>query len=144
MDEILDYMENMKEFIERCNAKKFQKNVHRDSKYLDNKIFKKYKKIKQKYYKTKEGINARKRGDEKRRERKKIASSDLDWEQKQLIAEFYANCPPGYEVDHIIPIGRGGKHILSNLQYLTPQENRRKFNRTMEEFQEIKRSMNED
>lgn len=45
------------------------------------------------------------------------------------IKEFYMNCPDGYEVDHIIPISRGGAHSIENLQYLTVTENRRKGNR---------------
>jgi 5-methylcytosine-specific restriction endonuclease McrA len=38
-----------------------------------------------------------------------------------------------YEVDHIIPISKGGKHSLSNLQYLTKEENRRKSNKIIRE-----------
>jgi 5-methylcytosine-specific restriction endonuclease McrA len=45
------------------------------------------------------------------------------------IREFYAGCPEGYEVDHIIPISKGGLHTLENLQYLTQSENRRKGNK---------------
>ena len=42
------------------------------------------------------------------------------------IKEFYTNCPVGHEVDHIIPISKGGLHTMSNLQYLTMSENRKK------------------
>lgn len=48
------------------------------------------------------------------------------------IKEFYKNCPEGYHVDHIIPLqGKNvsGLHIISNLQYLTPEENTRKGNK---------------
>jgi hypothetical protein len=45
------------------------------------------------------------------------------------LQEFYANCPVGYEVDHIIPISKGGAHSLLNLQYLTIRENRSKGNK---------------
>jgi len=48
---------------------------------------------------------------------------------RRAIREFYEACPQGYEVDHIIPISRGGLHTLSNLQYLTRTENRRKSNK---------------
>lgn len=48
---------------------------------------------------------------------------------REAMREFYANCPNGYEVDHIIPISRGGLHTLENLQYLTRTENRSKGNK---------------
>jgi CRISPR/Cas system Type II protein with McrA/HNH and RuvC-like nuclease domain len=43
------------------------------------------------------------------------------------IKQFYLKCPDGYEVDHIIPISRKGLHSLSNLQYLTKSNNKRKW-----------------
>ena len=52
---------------------------------------------------------------------------------KQRIKEIYSNCPAGYEVDHIIPLSKGGKHHENNLQYLTINENRRKNNKLMVE-----------
>ena len=48
---------------------------------------------------------------------------------RTAIKEFYDNCPKGHEVDHIIPISKGGLHTLENLQYLTIAENRRKSNK---------------
>jgi hypothetical protein len=48
---------------------------------------------------------------------------------RKAIKEFYENCPKGYEVDHIIPISKGGLHTLDNLQYLTASENRKKSNK---------------
>ena len=48
---------------------------------------------------------------------------------REAIKEFYKNCPIGYDVDHIIPISKGGLHTLANLQYLTASENRSKGNR---------------
>jgi len=50
---------------------------------------------------------------------------------RAAMREFYAACPKGYEVDHIIPISRGGLHTLENLQYLTITENRRKSNKIL-------------
>lgn len=47
------------------------------------------------------------------------------------IQQFYINCPQGYEVDHIIPISKGGLHTLDNLQYLTISENRKKSNKIL-------------
>ncbi len=45
------------------------------------------------------------------------------------LQQFYMNCPAGYEVDHIIPVSKGGLHTLENLQYLTISENRKKSNK---------------
>jgi len=54
------------------------------------------------------------------------------WADMKAIAAFYAACPPGYHVDHVIPL-RGktvnGLHVLENLQYLPAHENMRKHNR---------------
>lgn len=52
-------------------------------------------------------------------------------EDIKAIQRFYLNCPLGYEVDHIIPISKGGSHSLDNLQYLTKEENRRKSNKIL-------------
>ena len=46
-----------------------------------------------------------------------------------LIQKIYEECPQGYEVDHIIPISKGGLHHQDNLQYLPWRENRRKGNK---------------
>lgn len=48
------------------------------------------------------------------------------------IQRFYANCPIGYEVDHIVPL-RGklvnGLHVIWNLRYLNRSDNRKKSNK---------------
>lgn len=43
------------------------------------------------------------------------------------LQEIYLNCPSGYEVDHVIPISKGGLHHPDNLQYLPWLDNRRKW-----------------
>ena len=48
---------------------------------------------------------------------------------RDKIKEIYANRPEGYEVDHIIPLSKGGLHHEDNLQYLTVLENRQKSNK---------------
>lgn len=50
---------------------------------------------------------------------------------RKLIQQIYENCPEGYEVDHIIPISKGGLHHQENLQYLPWLENRRKGNKVI-------------
>jgi 5-methylcytosine-specific restriction endonuclease McrA len=52
-------------------------------------------------------------------------------EDIKALQQFYLNCPAGHEVDHIIPISKGGPHSLENLQYLTKEENRRKSNKIL-------------
>lgn len=71
--------------------------------------------------------------------RKDIKLCTPPWVSKDALLEVYANCPNGYEVDHIIPIkgvidGRPvcGLHVPWNLQYLTPTENRKKKNKISE------------
>jgi len=54
------------------------------------------------------------------------------WADTEAIKAFYANCPEGLTVDHIIPLqGKSvsGLHIETNLQYLTMEENSSKNNR---------------
>ncbi len=55
-----------------------------------------------------------------------------DWADLKAIRAFYSNCPDEMVVDHMIPLqGKkvSGLHVLSNLQYLTRDQNATKFNR---------------
>ncbi len=109
------------EFIEKA------KEVCRDCGFEDSS--EKYKAKKREYFKTEKGKAAKQRGYLKRQLNKKLSEKDLSFEEKQLIGQFYKNCPEGYEVDHIHPISKGGKHRLSNLQYLTRADNMRKYDK---------------
>jgi len=54
------------------------------------------------------------------------------WADLVAIRAFYDACPPGFQVDHVIPLrGRraSGLHVLENLQYLPDAENIAKGNR---------------
>lgn len=56
----------------------------------------------------------------------------VPWTDLEKISIFYAECPVGYQVDHIVPLqGKNvsGLHVLDNLQYLTVFENNSKHNK---------------
>jgi 5-methylcytosine-specific restriction endonuclease McrA len=65
------------------------------------------------------------------RYRARMKNQVVEGEDLGPIKEFYKNCPKGYEVDHIVPLSKGGLHTLSNLQYLTMSDNRRKSNKIL-------------
>ena len=55
----------------------------------------------------------------------------INSEELERISKFYANCPTGHHVDHIIPLqgnNVSGFHALNNLQYLTAEDNVTKRN----------------
>jgi 5-methylcytosine-specific restriction endonuclease McrA len=58
--------------------------------------------------------------------------ADVDIEALQ---EIYLTCPEGYEVDHKVPISKGGLHCPSNLQHLPMPENRRKGAKLLPQYQ---------
>lgn len=65
------------------------------------------------------------------RYRARMKQQVVEGEDLGPIKEFYKNCPPGYEVDHIVPLSKGGLHTITNLQYLTVTENRKKSNKLL-------------
>ena len=53
-------------------------------------------------------------------------------DQREAINAFYAACPEGFHVDHIVPLKNpkvSGLHVLANLRYLPAEENLRKRNK---------------
>jgi len=60
-----------------------------------------------------------------------VSRATPKWVNIEEIAEFYGNCPKGFQVDHIIPINDPnvcGLHVMANLQYLSIQDHRAKTN----------------
>lgn len=64
--------------------------------------------------------------------RKRVQQRTPAWSNRKDLVAFYLNCPPGYHVDHIIPLNGknvSGLHVLNNLQYLPAVENLQKGNK---------------
>ena len=115
-------IEEMQDFIKR--AKEITEETYTDSSCLSYK----------RYFQTERGKEAKRKGWQLRDERMKEAIRETPKEERKAIREFYCNTPEGYEVDHIVPISRGGKHVLSNLRYCTHMENALKANKLIEEM----------
>lgn len=86
----------------------------------------KLKESQKKYFKSLKGRLARFKVNCIRRSKFKHWRNNLTKLEKKAIILIYASRPPGYEVDHIIPISKGGPHHPSNLRVITRQENRKK------------------
>lgn len=55
----------------------------------------------------------------------------------KLIEYIYMHCPPGWHVDHIIPLSKGGLHHQDNLCYLWELDNLSKKDKMPEDVPEI-------
>jgi hypothetical protein len=92
-----------------------------------------YRASKRAYYTSDHGRRKYARNTAKRRAKKLNATPTwLNAEHAAHIKRIYDNCPPGYHVDHIVPLINDqvcGLHVPWNLQYLRADENIRKGNR---------------
>ncbi len=126
----MDREKDLTDFISRCRTD-FSQELE-EQKKRNQEVTKKHNHTKStiesrnKYLKSEKGKYASSKCRARRYKQIREDISELDWHEKKLIGRFYLNCPEGYEIDHIIPLSKGGKHILSNLQYLTKEENRYK------------------
>lgn len=134
-------LQSLEEFVRRTSRDEFQnvvqeerKNIHLKNNKWQRAHPEEMREINKAYARTENGQKSAKEGSKRRKERVNKAKEHLGDYDKHLIRRFYVNCPKGYVVDHIIPIAKGGKHELCNLQYLTPLENFKKGNKTMDEW----------
>lgn len=70
-----------------------------------------------------------------RAKKKKASPTWLTKQHKYEMQQIYLNCPEGMQVDHIIPLSNDivcGLHVPWNLQYLTIEENLKKYNKIQE------------
>lgn len=112
---------DIKELIKRTKSLEcIQENISERNAYPHNK----------KYQATEKGREALRRGWKKRSEQMKENLIGLCEKESHEIKEFYKNRPKGHHVDHILAVSKGGVHRMSNLQYLTVEENRKKYNKT--------------
>ena len=91
------------------------------------------KKLKE-YSKTPKGRAVLKNARAKRRTQTRTQTQFFWTANKNLIDQIYLVCPKGYEVDHMVPLSKGGDHHESNLCYLPGKVNNSKNDRSIEEF----------
>lgn len=135
----------IKSFIKRCQTELKEYIDERFDYYRRRRIFfnnswirknpEKIKEIRKAYEKSQEGKEVRKNIIKRRAERLKNAKKDVSVQDLKKVYKFYKKKPKGYEVDHIIPLYFNGKHVIENLQYLTPTDNKKKGrNKNLIEF----------
>ena len=130
------YRKENPDYYKTYNNEYYQSN--RESLDLANKEWAKNNKealkaIKHKYYYSERGLVQNKEKANYRRAAKKMATPS--WVCRESLRQIYKNCPPGYHVDHIIPLSHPlvcGLHVPWNLQYLPAEENLKKSNKIKE------------
>jgi len=81
------------------------------------------------YEKSDKGKAARKKIIKTRWERR--SANKVSRVERKMINRFYKECPKHLEIDHIIPLAKGGAHSLSNLQWIPKETNKKKHVRLL-------------
>lgn len=126
----LEFIQRAQKLLEKEVEEAQRLDVERRNKWAKENP-EKFKKALKKYFNTPKGKATSSIATYKYRTKRNI---EIDDEEREMIGKFYLNRPSGYVVDHIHPISKGGQHCVNNLQYLTPSENSRKKDITLEEF----------
>lgn len=79
-----------------------------------------------KAYKETEHGRAKRKAAHATRKAMKNATTPIALPERQLLERIYRCCPAGYQVDHIVPLSKGGRHHPDNLQYLPAAVNNSK------------------
>lgn len=119
---VIDY--NYKEYSDKCNK------WHKNNRIQARECIKNYEK-------TEKGKIAVKRRQATRQKRVRDQSDGLSFIELENIKKFYVNCPLGMVVDHIVPIKLGGRHHISNLQYLPRSINAKKSSKHPDELKDL-------
>ena len=129
----LEDFNSYRDYKNACNrfSKKSEKSILARLKYIQSEKGKlSLYNAQSKYIKTEKGRLNKLFNVNKRRSAK--LQRTPPWADLKAIKQFYANCPKGYHVDHIVPLqgdNVSGFHVLNNLQYLSASENRSKGNK---------------
>lgn len=120
-------------YKKRYNANKEQERIRRKQWQIDNpNYFKKY------YHKHKDRLRVKAiLKDAKKRALKKEQMINLTKEERNKVKMIYKKSRElgvGWQVDHIIPLSRGGLHCPDNLQIVTRKYNGSKSNKLESEF----------
>jgi len=128
------YQENNPELVREWDRKRY---VEKKQEYIDSaaKWAMKNPKRKLEIHRNYDKRNQKQKNARTARYRAMKIQATPKWlteQQLDEISRIYINCPPGYHVDHIVPL-RGkiarGLHVPWNLQYLPKLENLKKSNK---------------
>ncbi len=113
----------------RCRAGHAEKHREYSQRYVERNRERRLASVRAWQERNADKHRANRRNDQARR-RARIRGCEVSERDRDLVARIYALCPAGYEVDHIVPLSKGGAHSPGNLQYMKAAENWRKSSRT--------------